>query len=55
MKAIRRTIMDWLYEYEGDLEDTYGESDGSSYPESDNGVKAGPDGQGDWRGPTWPR
>jgi hypothetical protein len=47
--------LDWLDGYEGDLETTYGESDGSLYPECDNGVKAGPDGQGDWRGATWPR
>ena len=36
----------WLDEYEED-QTTYSESDGSLYPESDNGVKAGPDGQGD--------
>jgi hypothetical protein len=29
--------------------DEYAESDGSLYPESDNGVMAGPDGQGDYR------
>jgi hypothetical protein len=45
----------WLDQYEWEQENTYAESDGSLYPESDNGVMAGPDGQGDWRGPTWPR
>ena len=36
----------WLDQYEWEQENS--ESDGSLYPESDNGVMAGPDGQGDY-------
>ena len=44
----------WLDQYEQDLETTYGESDGSLYPESENGVKPGPNGEGDKRPGTFP-
>ena len=44
----------WLDQYEEDQETTYGESDGSLYPESENGVKPGPNGEGDKRPGTFP-